>query len=107
MKFVNDALDLSRLEANKMRMVIVPTDFRKLGAESIGMFAYRADKKSIQLETKIEQMPTIYIDPLRVRQILFNLIGLISLPQNPFTELFTGFICKTYKRCYIIPLSIF
>ncbi len=75
MKFVNDALDLSRLEANKMRMVIVPTDFRKLGAESIGMFAYRADKKSIQLETKIEQMPTIYIDPLRIRQILFNLIG--------------------------------
>ena len=75
MKFVNDALDLSRLEANVMRMQVVPTDFNKLGSESIGMFAYRADKKSISLETKIEHMPTIFIDPLRVRQILFNLIG--------------------------------
>ena len=75
MKFVNDALDLSRIEANKMHISFAPTDFRKLGEESIGMFSYRADKKSIVLETKIEQMPTIFVDPLRVRQILFNLIG--------------------------------
>lgn len=75
MKFVNDVLDLSKLEGDKMHMEVTATDFKKLGEDSMGIFAYRADQKHTTLETKIEQMPTLYIDPLRVRQIIFNLIG--------------------------------
>ena len=76
-RLLSDILDLSSIEAGKM--VICPAQF-DLGEllESIsGLFAISARQKGIALECSMdENMPRQVIgDAIRVKQILFNLVG--------------------------------
>ncbi|MDD4817862.1 MAG: transporter substrate-binding domain-containing protein [Victivallaceae bacterium] len=72
---VNDVLDLSKLDAGQMRFTPVQTDFSALAAEAAAIFKLRCAAKSIRLELKIGDMPELFVDRQRMRQIIFNLIG--------------------------------
>ena len=72
---INDILDLSKLEANQMEFKPIATNVEKLIEEIYSVFQQRATEKKIKSVFKIEKLPTIYIDQLRLRQVLFNLIG--------------------------------
>lgn len=77
LQLINDILDLSKLEAGKMRLSPEPTDLRTF-VEEVRMFlAERASAKGIQLRTElVGTLPTaIELDTVRMRQILFNLLG--------------------------------
>ena len=75
LELINDVLDLSKLESGKMELHPVPTDVAALVRKVTSSFQVAASRLSIQLQTKIEKMPTLELDPQRIRQILFNLIG--------------------------------
>lgn len=77
LQLINDILDLSKLEAGKMRLSPEPTELRTF-VEEVRMFlAERASSKGIELRTElIGTLPTaIELDIVRMRQILFNLLG--------------------------------
>lgn len=73
---LNDILDLSRIEAGQLDIRPEPTDVAGLIRESCALFEPAARKKGLAFEIDIRALPgTVAADPVRVRQILFNLIA--------------------------------
>ncbi len=74
---INDILDLSKIEAGKLTLEQLPVDPRSLMLEVESLLSVKAKEKGITLE--LEQctpLPeTIRSDPVRLRQILLNLVG--------------------------------
>ena len=75
LELINDVLDLSKLDSGKMELHPVPTDVATLVGKVAASFEVAASRTSVQLQTKVEKMPFLKLDPQRIRQILFNLIG--------------------------------
>jgi PAS domain S-box-containing protein len=75
---VNDLLDLSRIEAGQVNLVMQPVDIVEILDDSL-MEINRltvAEKKSMQFDIQLPQeLPLINGDPERIRQILINLLG--------------------------------
>jgi two-component system sensor histidine kinase RpfC len=74
---IGDVLDLSKIEANKLQLEAVPFDLRQAVLEVSQACAAGALDKGLELICRVEpDFPGQVIgDPLRVRQILFNLVG--------------------------------
>ncbi|MBY0113667.1 MAG: response regulator [Phycisphaerales bacterium] len=74
---INDILDLSKIEAGKMSVERIATDPVRIAREVCALLKVRAQAKGIALELSIApDVPTsIASDPMRLRQILINLIG--------------------------------
>jgi CheY-like chemotaxis protein len=74
---VNDILDLSKVEAGKMEIDPTRCSPFKLLAEVISLMRVRAEAKHLKLELDMPgPMPeTVLVDPLRLRQVLVNLVG--------------------------------
>ena len=72
---INDVLDLSKLEAGKMRIAAEPTDCPQLLRGVMDAFRISGKKPGLELRCEIGEMPALMIDPQRLRQIVFNLVG--------------------------------
>lgn len=74
---LNDILDLSKIEAGKLNIELIPLDIREIVSELITLHSMTAEEKVIRLYADIdEQLPQVLIgDPTRIRQILANLIS--------------------------------
>jgi signal transduction histidine kinase/ActR/RegA family two-component response regulator len=74
---LNDLLDLSKIEAGKMSLEKVPFEVRILLAECIKSHQPKAAENRVKLRSEVSRdVPEqIMGDPLRMRQILWNLIG--------------------------------
>ena len=75
MALINDVLDLAKLEAGMMQFYYDFHDFQELEHSLIKIFKLQTEEKDIRIVQKIEEMPMLFIDMHRVRQILYNLIG--------------------------------
>jgi signal transduction histidine kinase/ActR/RegA family two-component response regulator len=74
---INDILDISKVEAGKMQVESIPVDAVQICAEITSLMSVRAEGKGIRLETfyDSEISETIDTDPVRLRQIITNLLG--------------------------------
>ncbi|MCB1189612.1 MAG: response regulator [Leptospiraceae bacterium] len=74
---INDILDLSKIEANKLELQYAPIDLSALIEEVSQIFVLKAKDKGLSLSVRIQQnLPSVMLlDEVRIRQILFNLIG--------------------------------
>jgi signal transduction histidine kinase len=74
---LNDILDISKIESGKMELDVRPFRLGKLLSEIVGVMKYDADSQGVPLELKpASPMPDwVTGDPLRVRQILMNLLS--------------------------------
>ncbi|MBR1835865.1 MAG: response regulator, partial [Kiritimatiellae bacterium] len=72
---VNDVLDLSKLDADKMTVSPVPCDFGVMLSRVAGSFRIQTGAKGISVSAEAGPMPRLMIDEDRVRQILVNLAG--------------------------------
>ncbi|ENO84562.1 ATP-binding protein, partial [Thauera linaloolentis] len=74
---INDVLDYSRIEAGKLPLESIPFDLPGLCEQALSVVALRAEEKNIELLLLLdEDVPTQLVgDPLRLRQILINLLG--------------------------------
>ncbi|HEX8523566.1 MAG TPA: ATP-binding protein [Tepidisphaeraceae bacterium] len=74
---VNDILDLSKIEAGKMTVESIPCNPAQVVSEVISMVRPRAEEKRVQMRLEFDgPFPDrISSDPLRLRQVLTNLIG--------------------------------
>jgi signal transduction histidine kinase/CheY-like chemotaxis protein len=74
---LNDILDLSKIEAGKMLFEKTPMDASSVIEDCVKAFVAKASQKGVQL--RFERPPTgpvrVYGDPLRLRQIVTNLIS--------------------------------
>ncbi len=74
---INDLLDISRIEAGKMQIDPHPVSPRDLLERVRALMRVRAESKGLVLRLKLsDDLPAaIETDPLRLRQILVNLVG--------------------------------
>lgn len=74
---INDILDLSRIEAGKMRLDYSAVSVRRLLDDVRHIFDLRAREQGITLEVSVDsRMPAaMMLDETRLRQVLFNLVG--------------------------------
>ncbi|MHB9138066.1 MAG: histidine kinase dimerization/phospho-acceptor domain-containing protein, partial [Victivallaceae bacterium] len=74
---INDILDLSKIEAGKLDLEKLDFELRKAVVEVVELMSFRAQGKNLKLNCMIEQdVPMRAVgDPVRLKQILVNLIG--------------------------------
>ncbi len=74
---INDILDLARIESGRLTLEQVPFDLQDLAERVAETFSIRAHQKGLELAVYIApDTPAALIgDPLRLRQVLVNLIG--------------------------------
>jgi signal transduction histidine kinase len=74
---LNDILDLSKIEAGKMTLERIPFDVRALVEDCIKSHQPKAQENSVALLSEVSPNvpPEVTGDPLRIRQILGNLIS--------------------------------
>ena len=72
---VNDVLDLSKLESGKMEIAPEPTDAPRLARDVLEAFRVGRGRAGVELRLRAGEMPPLLLDPQRLRQIAFNLLG--------------------------------
>jgi signal transduction histidine kinase len=75
-RMVNSMLDITQIEAGKMRMHFASTDLPALVNNVVGLFQTEAAKKDIHLSADLPvQMPRLLFDADRMEQVVINLMG--------------------------------
>ena len=74
-ELINDVLDLSKLESGKMEICPQAVDVAALVREVTGSFALACSTRGIELVHALAPLPPLLLDPQRLRQVLFNLVG--------------------------------
>lgn len=74
---LNDVLDLSKIEAGKMKVESIPINLREMADSVLQPYLLEAGRKGLQLSLEMEagMAGSLYGDPLRLRQILNNLLS--------------------------------
>ncbi len=77
LELIGDILDIVRIEAGQLSLNPVQTELRQTLDSVIRIFEGIATQKGLQLSLEVDpQLPTYaLLDPLRIKQILSNLIG--------------------------------
>ena len=77
LELINQVLDLSKIEAGKMELQIVPCDLTSVAQTAIDLMMLKANEKKIELKFKQDKKipKSIKTDPVRLRQILVNLLS--------------------------------
>lgn len=76
LELINDILDLSKLQAGKMRLKIESVTVEPLCAEVIDLVRQLAEQKRLQISVQRDQrVGAIQADRLRLKQILVNLLS--------------------------------
>ena len=77
LKIINEILDYSKIEANKVDIEEIPFELERIFLELSDLFLYKAKENKIKLYFNIA--PTISCnlqgDPFKIKQILTNLLG--------------------------------
>ena len=84
LRLVDHVLDFSKLESGDMEIVPAPTEVSKLIGDVMGSF--RTSKK-IEFRCKVGALPALMVDPQRVGQMLFDLVGnAVKFTESGFIE---------------------
>lgn len=75
MELVNDLLDLARIERDELVIRCEATSLIELADSAAAMVSLEATRKSIDLRLEAAENVSVWVDPVRARQILLNLIN--------------------------------
>ncbi len=77
LEILNDILDFSKIEANRLEIEEVPCAPARIFGDVVDLLRPRASEKRVQLLLELDgPMPDRLVsDPVRLRQILLNLVG--------------------------------
>jgi len=77
MIILNDILDLSKIEAGKLNIENVSFNLESCLINACDVILPKAEEKGLALEIEVDPniAPTLFGDPFRMKQVLFNLVG--------------------------------
>jgi two-component system cell cycle sensor histidine kinase PleC len=75
LEVINDILDMSKIEAGRMRLEMEPLDLAKTIGESLKVVAGRAEHKHLDLRSELNDQIPIVADRRAIKQILINLLS--------------------------------
>jgi PAS domain S-box-containing protein len=91
---INDILDFSKIEAGRLDVNPEPVDVRVMAEELSRLFKHRCEEKGLAFVPQVDVAlpPLLLLDPVRVRQVLINLLG------NAIKFTHTGGVTLEIKR---------
>jgi two-component system cell cycle sensor histidine kinase PleC len=75
LEVINDILDMSKIEAGRMKLDMEQLDLSKTLAESLRVVSGRADDKRLVLDADIESTIPVVADRRAIKQIIVNLLS--------------------------------
>jgi two-component system cell cycle sensor histidine kinase PleC len=75
LEVINDILDMSKIEAGRMKLDMEELDLSKTLAESLRVVSGRADDKNLDLDAEIDGPISIVADRRATKQIIVNLLS--------------------------------
>ncbi|MCA9794923.1 MAG: response regulator, partial [Candidatus Eremiobacteraeota bacterium] len=74
---INDILDFAKIEAGALDISPIPVDLRQLLHQALKTVAHKAAEKEVELVLWVDpRLPrTVLADPLRLRQVVLNLVS--------------------------------
>lgn len=105
---INDILDYSKMEAGKLHLDCIPIDIRACIDDVLALITPLANKKSIDLipATAINVPKTMLGDPLRLKQMLNNLISnAVKFTEQGYVQIRTSIIEESEKD-YTLSISV-
>ncbi len=77
LRLINDILDLSKIEADKIELHYEPVDLRNIAKEVKNIFSLKVEEKGLSYKEELDSdlPPLISLDEARMRQIIINLMG--------------------------------
>jgi two-component system cell cycle sensor histidine kinase PleC len=75
LEVINDILDMSKIEAGRMKLDLEPLDLSKTLAESLRVVSGRAQDKNLELDADIESTISVVADRRATKQIIVNLLS--------------------------------
>jgi signal transduction histidine kinase len=88
LSIINDILDISRIEAGKMPLHFEQFDLQSLVAELLAEVEPLLQKARLQTMLDVEELPLLYSDRQKVKQILLNLLtNAIKFTPTGFVKL--------------------
>ena len=98
-RLLTDILDLSRVEAGKLVVQKAPFDLKESCRQVSDLYRLTADQSGVELRCEIDPaIPEVLVgDPLRVQQVLMNLVG------NAFKFTSDGYIAMSAR---LVPSGI-
>ncbi|HET7527197.1 MAG TPA: PAS domain-containing protein, partial [Burkholderiaceae bacterium] len=77
LRLINDVLDLSRIESGRLPIAVAPVALLSLVEECVALMAPLASERPVTLQLADREALdcTVRADPLRLKQVLLNLLG--------------------------------
>lgn len=104
LSLINDILDVSKIEAGKLHLENIAFDLAELIENITSLIAIRAREKGVEIVCIVDPNIPQFLkgDPLRIRQILLNLLGnAVKFTHEGFVELKAEFEGKDEETCRI------
>jgi signal transduction histidine kinase/CheY-like chemotaxis protein len=100
LSLINDILDLSKIESGQMEISKEPVQIKTVFDEIMQVFQARAAEKSLSLQIDLaDDFPEmLMLDDVRLRQVLFNLVG----NAVKFTQKGEIIISASFKKSEIL-----
>ena len=98
---INDILDLSKIEAGRLDISLEAVEIRTLITEVSQVFAVKVAKKNLDFVVDVrDDVPELLmLDKIRVRQVLFNLIGnAVKFTKEGYIRLIVKLIDREYEN---------
>ncbi len=106
---LNDLLDFSKIEAGRMALESIPFEIRTILTDCTRTYLVGATQKGIELRTEIDPaLPTVVEgDPLRLRQILTNLVSnAVKFTDTGSVVVRAGLEQPEKKRCVRVRIEV-
>ena len=89
---IDEAIDFAKLEDGRLEFELKPTNCAKMVRKFMDSFRNANQNQTVEFRCRSDEMPTLLIDPKRIRQILFALVENASkVTQHGFVEVRAAF----------------
>lgn len=108
LSIVNDVLDFTRVDSGKLRFDEVSFKAKDIFTEVYDSMVWKAEEKGLQLTLFIQPINTLVLhgDPVRLRQVLFNLVGnAIKFTERGTVDITATFTEEHGKAVLLIKVS--
>ncbi|MFL5319731.1 MAG: ATP-binding protein, partial [Myxococcaceae bacterium] len=75
LKLVNDVLDLSKVEAGRLRLQVAAVDLSRLMREAVRPFTAQLRGRNVELRFELPEKLELVADPERLEQVLLNILS--------------------------------
>jgi signal transduction histidine kinase/CheY-like chemotaxis protein len=97
---LNNIIDISKLEANDMQIVLKPCDLNAIVANATQLYIFKANEQKLKLNLKTNELPQACVDEKGLTKVISAIVeNAIKYTQNGFINVSTEFIGDKDEIC--------